>query len=102
MTTSTDRQQYREVLASLVQKTQARFPDLNGRLAKATRLALMQDVELHADGTATVHSASDPTRHYRIVEGTCTNLDTVSFTYMRSAADCVLTTSQSVPSCSSQ
>jgi hypothetical protein len=75
MTTSTDRQQYREVLASLVQKTQARFPDLNGRLAKATRLALMQDVELHADGTATVHSASDPTRHYRIVEGTCTCRD---------------------------
>jgi hypothetical protein len=25
------------------------------------------------------------------------NLDTVSFTYMRSAADCILTTSQSMP-----
>jgi hypothetical protein len=30
------------------------------------------------------------------------NLDTVSLTYMRSAADCVLTTSQRVPSGSSQ
>ena len=27
------------------------------------------------------------------------NLDTVSFTYMRSAADCILTTSQSVSAC---
>jgi hypothetical protein len=28
----------------------------------------------------------------------CSNLDMVSFTYMRSAADCILTTSQSVSS----
>jgi hypothetical protein len=75
MTTSTARQQYREVLASLVAKTQAKFPDLNGRLTKATRLALMEDVALHDDGSATVSSASDPTRHYRIVEGTCTCRD---------------------------
>jgi hypothetical protein len=71
MAPGTDHTQYREVLASLVQKTQTRFPDLNGRLTKATKLALMDDVELHDDGSATVHSASDPTRHYRIVEGTC-------------------------------
>ena len=45
-----------------------------------------------------VLSYPDPTR----VTPQGTNLDTVSFTYMRSAADCVLTTSQSVPSCSSQ
>jgi hypothetical protein len=75
MAPGTDRTQYREVLASLVQKTQTRFPDLNGRLTKATKLALMEDVELHSDGSATVHSASDPTRHYRIVEGTCTCRD---------------------------
>jgi hypothetical protein len=75
MAPGTDRTQYREVLASLVQKTQTRFPDLNGRLTKATKLALMEDVELHDDGSATVHSASDPTRHYRIVEGTCTCRD---------------------------
>ena len=71
MAPGTDRTQYREALASLVLKTQARFPALNGRLTKATKLALLDDVELHADGTATVHSSSDPTRHYRIVEGVC-------------------------------
>lgn len=75
MTPGTDRTQYREVLASLVQQTQTRYPALNGRLTKATALALMHDVEIHDDGTATVHSASDPTRHYRIVEGTCTCRD---------------------------
>lgn len=75
MAPGTDRTQYREVLASLVQKTQTRFPDLNGRLTRATTLALMEDVELHDDGSATVRSASDPTRHYRIVEGTCTCRD---------------------------
>jgi hypothetical protein len=75
MDTLTDRHQYREVLASLVQKTQAKFPHLNGRLTKATKLALLEDVELHDDGSATVHSASDPTRHYRIAQGTCTCRD---------------------------
>jgi hypothetical protein len=75
MAPATARTQYREVLASLVAKTQARFPALNGRLTKATRLALLEDVELHDDGSATVHSASDPTRRYRIIEGTCTCRD---------------------------
>jgi hypothetical protein len=75
MAPGTHRTQYREVLASLVQKTQTRFPALNGRLTNATKLALLDDVELHDDGSATVHSASDPTRHYRIVEGTCTCRD---------------------------
>lgn len=75
MAPGTDRTQYREVLASLVQQTQTRFPDLNGRLTQATKLALLDDVELHDDGTATVHSASDPTRHYRIAQGTCTCRD---------------------------
>jgi hypothetical protein len=75
MTPGTNRTQYREVLASLVQKTQTRFPDLNGRLTNATKLALMDDVELHGDGSATVASASDPTRHYHITQGTCTCRD---------------------------
>jgi hypothetical protein len=65
----------KEVLASLVQKTQTRFPDLNGRLTKATRLALAGDVELHGNGTATVYSSSDPTRRYEIIQGTCTCQD---------------------------
>ena len=40
-------------------------------MTTTTKLALLDDVDLHDDGSATVHSASDPTRHYRIVEGTC-------------------------------
>jgi hypothetical protein len=75
MPPSTDRQHYREVLASLVQTTQAKMPALNGRLAKAAKLALLGDVELHADGTATVSSTSDPTRRYEIIDHTCTCRD---------------------------
>ena len=75
MAPGTDRTQYREVLASLVQKTQTRFPALNGRLTNATKLALLDDVELHDDGSATVSSASDPTRRYEIREGVCSCQD---------------------------
>jgi hypothetical protein len=75
MALGTDRTQYREVLASLVQKTQTRFPALNGRLTNATKLALLDDVELHDDGSATVSSASDPTRRYEIREGVCSCQD---------------------------
>ena len=71
MGTSTDRQHFREVLASLAGKTQAKLPELNGRVAKAVKLVLGNDVTLHADGTATVYSSSDPTRRYEIVDGTC-------------------------------
>jgi hypothetical protein len=75
MSASTDRTQYREVLASLVQKTQAKMPALNGRLTKAAKLALLGDVVLHDDGTATVYSSSDPTRRYEIIDHTCTCRD---------------------------
>ena len=67
--------QYREVLASLVQKTQTKFPALNGRLTNATKLALLDDVELHGDGSATVHWASDPSKHYQIAQGVCSCRD---------------------------
>jgi hypothetical protein len=75
MTTSTARQNFREVLATLAAKTKAKIPTLNGRVEKATRLALMGDVELHSDGHATVCSSSDPTRRYEIIDGTCTCRD---------------------------
>jgi hypothetical protein len=64
MTTSTDRQQYRELLAALASKTLTRIPALNGRVEKACKLVLGHDVELHRDGTALVHSLTDPTRAY--------------------------------------
>lgn len=75
MSASPDRQQYREVLASLAAKTKTKIPELNGRVEKALKLALLGDVELHDNGTATVYSSSDPTRRYEIIEGTCTCRD---------------------------
>jgi hypothetical protein len=64
MTTATDRQQFREVLAALAAKTLTRIPALNGRVEKACKLVLGGDVELHQDGTALVNSLTDPTRAY--------------------------------------
>jgi len=75
MAPTTDRQAFRETLATLAAKTQAKIPALNGRVEKAVKLALAGDVELHNDGTATVYSSSDPTRRYAIVHGTCTCRD---------------------------
>jgi hypothetical protein len=63
------------MVALLAEKTKTRIPELNGRIEKAVKLALAGDVELHADGTATVYSSSDPTRRYEIREGTCTCRD---------------------------
>jgi len=70
-----DREAFREMLATLAAKTKTKIPELNGRVEKALRLALAGDVELHANGTATVYSSSDPTRRYKIIEGTCTCRD---------------------------
>jgi hypothetical protein len=66
-----DRTQYREVLATLAEKTKTKIPELNGRVEKGLRLALVGDIELHANGTATVYSSSDPTRRYEIIDGAC-------------------------------
>jgi hypothetical protein len=71
MATSTDRQMVRETLAGLAAKTQAKIPALNGRVEKACKLVLGDDVEVHADGTAVVHSLTDPTRAYKIAQGVC-------------------------------
>jgi hypothetical protein len=71
MATSPDRQMFRETLAGLAAKTQAKIPALNGRVEKACKLVLGDDVEVHADGTAVVHSLTDPTRAYQIAQGVC-------------------------------
>jgi hypothetical protein len=75
MGTSTDRTHYREVLATLAQRTKAKIPALNGRVEKALKLALLGDVEVHDDDRATVYSSSDPTKRYELSEGTCTCRD---------------------------
>jgi len=66
MAPSTDRQQFREVLAGLASKTLTKIPALNGRVEKACKLVLGGDVELHPDGTALVNSLTDPTRAYQV------------------------------------
>ena len=71
MSPSTDRQTFRETLATLATKTQAKLPTLNGRVEKACRLVLAGDVELHEDGTALVNSLTDPTRAYQLAQGVC-------------------------------
>jgi hypothetical protein len=71
MATSPARQQFRELLAQLAGKTQQKLPQLNGRVEKATRLVLAGDVELHTDGTALVHSLSEPTKAYQLKDGIC-------------------------------
>jgi hypothetical protein len=71
MAPSTDRQQFREVLAGLASKTLTKIPTLNGRVAKACKLVLGGDVALAADGTAQVGSLTDPRRTYLVGHGAC-------------------------------
>jgi hypothetical protein len=66
-----DRQQFREVLAGLATKTQAKMPTLNGRVEKACKLVLGADVTLLPDGTAQVGSLTDPSRVYLVGHGAC-------------------------------
>jgi hypothetical protein len=68
---TTDRQQFREVLASLATKTLVKIPALNGRTEKACKLVLGGDVTLQADGTAQVGSLTDPDRTYLVGHGAC-------------------------------
>jgi hypothetical protein len=71
MSTSTDRHAFRTVVAAIAAKAEAKLPECNGRIAKATALVLAGDVELHEGGTATVYSATDPTRRYELGSGYC-------------------------------
>ncbi len=73
-TLSPDRQQFREVLAGLAAKTQAKMPTLNGRVEKACKLVLSGDVELQGE-KALVHSLSDPAKTYTLEPGHCTCAD---------------------------
>jgi hypothetical protein len=66
-----DRIAYREAVAQIAQKAKAKLPECNGRVEKATALVLAGDVELHEGGTATVYSATDPTRRYELGNGYC-------------------------------
>jgi len=77
MTTSTlsPRESFRQAVAEIATKAKEKLPDsVNGRIEKAVSLVLQGDVTLHDDGTATVFSATDPTRRYelgRAADGYC-------------------------------
>ena len=72
MTTSTltPRQTFREAVAAIAAKAHARLPECRGRIDSAVKLVLLDEVTLHADGTATVGSCTDPTKTYT-VNGQC-------------------------------
>src|SRR5262245_30812932 len=75
MGTSTDRQQFREVLTGLASRTLTKIPALNGRTEKACKLVLGGDVTLLDATTAEVESLSDPGKTYRLEKGVCSCRD---------------------------
>ena len=60
------RPEYRAAIATIAEKAKAALPECNGRVEKAAALVLAGDVALHADGSATVGSATDPAAAYEI------------------------------------
>jgi hypothetical protein len=72
MTTSTDRTHYRALVAQVAEQARAMLPtQVNGRLESAVKLVLLGDVLFLDDGTAAVHSSSDPGKTYTLAGGAC-------------------------------
>jgi hypothetical protein len=72
MTSTTDRQHYRALVAQVAAKAKGVLPqEVNGRLEGAVALVLMDDVHPQADGSIQVGSCTDPTRTYRLVGTAC-------------------------------
>jgi hypothetical protein len=69
-----DRTAYRAAIAQIAAKAHAKLPECHGRIDSAVKLVLLGEVTLHADGTATVGSCTDPTKTYT-VNGLCTCKD---------------------------
>ena len=72
-----DRATYRQLVADVAARAKEKLPQaVNGRIEKAVTLVLQGDVEPPAaDGSITVHSATDATRRY-VLHGTgCTCAD---------------------------
>jgi hypothetical protein len=65
-----DRTAYRAAIAQVAATAHAKLPECTGRIDSAVKLVLLGEVTLHADGTATVGSCTDPTRTYT-VNGRC-------------------------------
>src|SRR5215470_4242361 len=72
MSPLTDRQTFRETVATSATAAKAKLPlAVNGRIESAARLVLWQDVAPQDDGSILVGSASDPGKTYRLVGATC-------------------------------
>jgi hypothetical protein len=67
----TTRQVWREAVAEIAEKAQAKLPECASRVTKAVALVLHHDVELLADGTAKVASQSNPSLSYLVSNGHC-------------------------------
>ena len=75
MSTSTERQTFRETVALVAEKAKAKLPQaVNGRVESAARLVINGDVEPLDDGSIKV-GGSDPTRYYLLTGQACTCTD---------------------------
>jgi hypothetical protein len=73
---ATDRQLYRETVASVASRAKAAMPEaLHGRIDAGQKLVLAGDVELLPDGRAQVASQSNGATSYYVVNGECSCKD---------------------------
>jgi hypothetical protein len=76
MAPTTDRQQYRELVAQVAEKAKARLPQaVNGRIEGAVKLVLMGDVMPQDNGSIQVGFCTDPTKVYTLSGQACTCKD---------------------------
>ncbi len=62
---------WREAVAEIAAKADEKLPECNSRIERAVKLVLAGDVELLADGTATVASQASGATVYHVVNGHC-------------------------------
>src|SRR5262245_29930512 len=72
MSTVTDRQSYRELVAGVAAEAKEKLPlSVNGRIESAVKLVLAHDVTPMPDGTIIVGSSTDPLKTYLLVGSAC-------------------------------
>jgi hypothetical protein len=64
-------QAWREAVAAIADKAQAKLPECSGRVDAAVKIVLAGDVTLQADDTAQVASQSNGTTAYHVINGHC-------------------------------
>src|SRR5438309_3286215 len=68
---SPDRQTWRQAVSDIAAKAHEKLPESSGRIDSAVKLVLAGDVELLADGTASVASRSNGAVQYHLANGVC-------------------------------